>query len=60
MIMIKDFPYSCAMRGRWNGKWIQQLELNSNRYVNCITGVEKDSLIIEVQNAKIQRDNASS
>ena len=41
---------SCAMRGRYdeNGKTNQNLELNSKDYSNCITSVEKDSLILEV------------
>lgn len=36
------------MRGRYddNGKVSQHLEVN-NEYANCITGVNKDSLIME-------------
>ena len=44
--------FSCAMRGRYDDLNIihQHLEINSDKYINCLTGVQKDSLIIEVQN----------
>ena len=41
---------SCAMRGRYdeNGKVNQHLEPN-DEFANCITSVEKDSMVLEVQ-----------
>jgi len=40
----------CAMRGRYgsNNRISQHLEINSDKYANCITGVNKDSLILEI------------
>ena len=40
------------MRGRYtgdDGEVEQHLELNSPRYVNCITGVNKDSMVLEIK-----------
>ena len=47
--VIEEFPVCCAMRGRYNedGKIEQQLEVNSSEYVNAITTVQKDVLILE-------------
>ena len=41
---------ACAMRGRYNddGKVEQQLEVNSEDYINALTSVQKDSLVLEV------------
>lgn len=43
---------SCAMRGRYDedGKVEQHLEINTDEYANCITGVSKDSLVLEESN----------
>ena len=48
--MDKEF-IGCAMRGRYNSdnSISQHLEINSDRYVNCITGVTKDCLILEIE-----------
>lgn len=47
--VIEEFPICCAMRGRYNenGKIEQHLEVNSCDYVNAITTVNKDCLILE-------------
>ena len=41
---------SCALRGRYkeDGSTEQQLEINDN-IANCLTGVQKDSLVIEIK-----------
>ena len=41
---------SCAFRGRYkeDGSTEQQLEINDD-YANCLTGVQKDSMVIEVK-----------
>jgi len=40
------------MRGRYKNKQImQQLEIN-NEFANCLTGVQKDSLILEVKHER--------
>ena len=43
--------YSAASRGRYdeNGKVEQHLEINSPDYSNCLTSVQKDSLVVEVE-----------
>ena len=40
----------CAFRGRYkeDGSIEQRLEINNN-FANCLTGVQKDSLVIEVK-----------
>ena len=40
----------CAFRGRYkeDGSTEQQLEIN-NEYANCLTAVQKDSMVIEVR-----------
>lgn len=47
--VIEEFPVCCAMRGRYDedGKINQHLEVNSCDYVNAITTVNKDCLILE-------------
>ena len=47
-----DFSICCAMRGRYddNGKINQQLEVNSTEYANAITTVQKDCMILEINN----------
>lgn len=57
ILTITDhLPHSCAMRGRYdNGKVNQHLEINSWKYANCLTGVQKDSLIIEVCNERSKK-----
>jgi len=44
---------SCAFRGRYkeDGSTEQQLEINDD-YANCLTGVQKDSLVIEIKEGK--------
>lgn len=42
---------SCAIRGRSDGDWhsnehSQRLEIRSERYANSITSVQKDSLVL--------------
>ena len=45
-------PHSCAMRGRYeDGKVVQHLEIHGE-FANCLTGVQKDSLIIEVRHER--------
>lgn len=41
---------SCAFRGRYkeDGSTEQRLEINDN-LANCLTGVQKDSMVIEVK-----------
>ena len=41
---------ACAIRGRYNedGKVEQQLELNTEDYINALTSVQKDSLVLEI------------
>lgn len=52
-MMVQGFPRSCAMRGRYeDGKIVQHLEINSDKYANCLTGVQKDSMIIEVRDER--------
>lgn len=43
--------YGAASRGRYNedGKVEQHLEINSPDYSNCLTSVQKDSLVVEVE-----------
>ena len=43
--------YGAASRGRYNedGNVEQHLEINSPDYSNCLTSVQKDSLIVEVE-----------
>lgn len=45
----------CAIRGRYtdDGATTQKLEINSDKFVNTITSVQKDSLIIEVNETMI-------
>lgn len=50
---------SCAFRGRYkkDGTTEQQLEIN-NEFANCLTGVQKDSLVIEIKKlGKCKRRN---
>lgn len=53
----KDDIVSCAMRGRYNenGNVEQQIELNSEQVANCITTAQKDSMVIEKEEPKIDR-----
>ena len=41
---------SCAFRGRYkeDGSTEQQLEIN-NEFANCLTAVQKDSLVLEIR-----------
>lgn len=43
---------SCAMRGRYNedDTTSQHLEVNTPDYMNCLTGVSKDCLVLEIVN----------
>ena len=49
--VIEEFPVCCAMRGRYteDGKVEQKLEINSSNYINALTTVQKDCMILEVQ-----------
>ena len=39
-----------ASRGRWkDDKWTQQYEVNEDRTTNTLTGVQKDNLVLEIQ-----------
>lgn len=48
---VSEF-YGAASRGRYNdeGKIEQHLEINSPDYSNCLTSVQKDSLVAEFEN----------
>ena len=50
--VVEELSVCCAMRGRYNedGKIEQQLEVNSSEYVNAITTVQKDCMILEIVN----------
>lgn len=50
--VIEEFPVCCAMRGRYNedGEIEQHLEINSSEYINALTTVQKDVLILEKTN----------
>lgn len=51
-IITDLLPHSCAMRGRYeDGKVVQHLEIH-DEFANCLTGVQKDSLIIEVRHER--------
>ena len=51
-ITTNRLSLSCAMRGRYeDGKVVQHLEIH-NEFANCLTGVQKDSLVIEVRNER--------
>ena len=43
----------CAFRGRYkeDGNTEQRLEIN-DEYANCLTAVQKDSLVIEIKEGK--------
>lgn len=52
LTIIDLLPHSCAMRGRYeDGKVVQHLEIH-DEFANCLTGVQKDSLIIEVRHER--------
>lgn len=39
-----------ASRGRWkDDKWTQQYEVNNDQTTNTLTGVQKDNLVLEIQ-----------
>jgi hypothetical protein len=42
-----------AMRGRYKGnKTHQKLEINKGGYINCLTTVLKDNLVLEIYNVE--------
>jgi len=45
------YAVSAAIRGRYdeNGMIQQQLEINDSDISNCITSVQKDSLVVEIE-----------
>ena len=39
-----------ASRGRWkDDRWTQQYEVNDDQITNTLTGVQKDNLVLEIQ-----------
>ena len=39
-----------ASRGRWkDDRWVQQYEVNDNQTTNTLTGVQKDNLVLEIE-----------
>lgn len=47
---MKDYQI-IASRGRWDGKcWVQQYESNQESVTNTLTGVQKDNLVLEIEN----------
>lgn len=48
-----------ASRGRWkDGRWIQQYECNQEDVTNTLTGVQKDNLVIEIEDENGQADSS--
>lgn len=42
-----------ASRGRWkDGRWVQQYECNGDGVTNTLTGVQKDNLVIELEDER--------
>lgn len=51
------YSVGAAMRGRYDsdGKICQQIEIRDDEVANCITSVQKDSLVVEnFQNPRIE------
>ena len=48
---------SCAFRGRYkkDGSTEQRLEIN-NDFANCLTNVQKDSMVIEVKQRRLIKE----
>lgn len=45
--------YGCALRGRYDGGSIKQhLEVNSSDFSNCLTTVQKDTLLLIIKDRK--------
>lgn len=39
-----------ASRGRWkDNRWVQQYEINYDQTTNTLTGVQKDNLVLEIE-----------
>lgn len=39
-----------ASRGRWkDDRWVQQYEVNDDQTTNTLTGVQKDNLVLEIE-----------
>lgn len=44
-----------ASRGRWkDDRWVQQYEVNDDQTTNTLTGVQKDNLVLEIDDADQQ------
>lgn len=44
-----------ASRGRWkDDRWVQQYEVNDDQTTNTLTGVQKDNLVLEIEDADQQ------
>jgi hypothetical protein len=44
-----------ASRGRWkDDRWTQQYEVNDDHTTNTLTGVQKDNLVLEIEDADQQ------
>lgn len=44
-----------ASRGRWkDDRWTQQYEVNDDQTTNTLTGVQKDNLVLEIDDADQQ------
>ena len=54
--------YSAAVRGRYHdGKIKQHIELRSNEYINTLTTVQKDNVIVEFRrNVDIEETNSEN
>ena len=49
---MKDYQI-IASRGRWDGKcWVQQYESNQESVTNTLTGVQKDNLVLEIEDGQ--------
>lgn len=49
---MKEFAI-VASRGRWrDGHWVQQYECNEEGVTNTLTGVQKDNLVIEIEDGE--------